>query len=201
VGFTLIEVIVVIVIIAILAAIGVPALTGYIDKAQDKNYIAQARNAMVAARAVIDDAYADGELSFTTSIYAKDGQLINNASGLRRWNLGNISQEITGDQYDFSRRAAALIGETYLENSKESGFWYPNFMGPAGSTVLNADGFLWICYPDGNSQGNPAIYITYKLERLNVSDGSDGNVWYTAWRTGGVYNPAAGFEIYHLVCA
>jgi prepilin-type N-terminal cleavage/methylation domain-containing protein len=39
-GFTLVEVIVVLVILALLAAIAIPALTGYIDKAQDKKYIA-----------------------------------------------------------------------------------------------------------------------------------------------------------------
>jgi prepilin-type N-terminal cleavage/methylation domain-containing protein len=42
-GFTLVEVIVVLVILAILAAIAIPALTGYIDKAQDKQYIAEHR--------------------------------------------------------------------------------------------------------------------------------------------------------------
>jgi prepilin-type N-terminal cleavage/methylation domain-containing protein len=59
-GFTLVEVIVVLVILAILAAIAIPALTGYIDKAEDKKYIADARNAVVAMRAVMAEAYADG---------------------------------------------------------------------------------------------------------------------------------------------
>lgn len=42
-GFTLVELIVVIVILGILAAIAVPALVGYIDKAQNARYIAEAR--------------------------------------------------------------------------------------------------------------------------------------------------------------
>jgi prepilin-type N-terminal cleavage/methylation domain-containing protein len=61
-GFTLVEVIVVLVILAILAAIAIPALTGYIDKANDKKYIADARNAAVAVRTVIDELYAEGTL-------------------------------------------------------------------------------------------------------------------------------------------
>jgi prepilin-type N-terminal cleavage/methylation domain-containing protein len=57
-GFTLVEVIVVIVIIAILAAIGVSALTGYIDKAKDKEFIYKARNVKMAMQTIIDETYA-----------------------------------------------------------------------------------------------------------------------------------------------
>ena len=38
-GFTLVELIVVLVILAILAAILVPALLGYIDRAREKQYV------------------------------------------------------------------------------------------------------------------------------------------------------------------
>lgn len=56
-GFTLVEVIVVLVILAILAAILIPSLTGYIDKANEKRYIAEARSLLVAAQTIISEKY------------------------------------------------------------------------------------------------------------------------------------------------
>lgn len=57
-GFTLVELIVVLVILAILAAILVPALLGWIDKAKEKQILLDARDAYMAAQAVISEDYA-----------------------------------------------------------------------------------------------------------------------------------------------
>lgn len=59
-GFTLVELIVVLVILAILAAILVPALLGYIDRAKGQQIVLNARSAYTAAQAEM------------TSLYAKD---------------------------------------------------------------------------------------------------------------------------------
>ena len=56
-GFTLVELIVVLVILAILAAILVPALLGYIDKAREKQVTTNAEAAYVAAQALATEAY------------------------------------------------------------------------------------------------------------------------------------------------
>lgn len=56
-GFTLVELIVVLVILAILAAILVPALLGYIEKAREKQIINNAEAAYVAAQGLCAEAY------------------------------------------------------------------------------------------------------------------------------------------------
>ena len=61
-GFTLVELIVVLVLLATLAALLVPSLTGYIDKARQNAVIAKARAVLVASQVVVTEAYADGKL-------------------------------------------------------------------------------------------------------------------------------------------
>ena len=66
-GFTLVEIIVVLVILAILAAAMIPALTGYIDKANEKTAIAEARNVVTAAQTLASEEYAlHGGAEFST---------------------------------------------------------------------------------------------------------------------------------------
>ena len=57
-GFTLVELIVVLVILAILAALLIPALTGSIQKAQQKQIIAETRQCVMAAQTLADEYYA-----------------------------------------------------------------------------------------------------------------------------------------------
>ena len=57
-GFTLVELIVVLVILAILAAILVPALLGYIDRAREKQELINAKNCLNAVQAELSEQYA-----------------------------------------------------------------------------------------------------------------------------------------------
>ncbi len=59
-GFTLVELIVVLVILAILAALLIPALTKYIDKAKEKQVVAETRQSVMAAQTLADEEYAKG---------------------------------------------------------------------------------------------------------------------------------------------
>jgi type IV pilus assembly protein PilA len=64
-GFTLIEVIVVLVILAILAAIAIPALTGYIDKANQRAVVTEAAQIRTGLQAISSDSYTTGAGAMT----------------------------------------------------------------------------------------------------------------------------------------
>ena len=71
-GFTLVELIVVLVILAILAAILVPALLGYIDKAREKQVTTNAEAAYVAAQALATEYYGKTNKANVTAANAKN---------------------------------------------------------------------------------------------------------------------------------
>ena len=56
-GFTLVELIVVLVILAILAALLIPTLTGYIDKANKEKVVAETRMVVMAVQTELSEAY------------------------------------------------------------------------------------------------------------------------------------------------
>ena len=75
-GFTLVELIVVLVILAILAAMLIPALTGYIDRSNQEKLKATTRQVVVAAQTVVSEAYSesDGEFSYLlTNVFTNGG--------------------------------------------------------------------------------------------------------------------------------
>ena len=84
-GFTLVEIIVVLVILAILAAILIPTLTGYIDKANKKAVVAEARSALMAAQTIASEKY--GAKDTTAPTAAEVAKLAEVAEG----NIGTIS--------------------------------------------------------------------------------------------------------------
>lgn len=75
-GFTLVELIVVLVILAILAAILVPALLGYIDRAKGQQIVLNARSCYTATQAEMSSMYGTGDdISNITSTNHKDSIL------------------------------------------------------------------------------------------------------------------------------
>ena len=71
-GFTLVELIVVLVILAILAAILVPALLGYIDRAREKQYVLNAKSALTATQAELSAIYGEDAPSKLSTLAARN---------------------------------------------------------------------------------------------------------------------------------
>lgn len=66
-GFTLVEVIVVLVILAIMAAILIPSLVGYIDKARENSIVTETRSAVQAVQTLASEKYAVEKGTSTTT--------------------------------------------------------------------------------------------------------------------------------------
>jgi prepilin-type N-terminal cleavage/methylation domain-containing protein len=151
-GFTLVEVIVVLVILAILAAIAIPALTGYIDKANDKDWEVSARNAVMAVRSVLVEAYGDGTLGKSHPEYINDGSYWSGApSGRKQFSVRTISNYDTSDNDAYFKSAARLLGS--------------EFPGP----FTDYDDSSWSLFlfspddPSYNIMNAPAWYLSFRL--------------------------------------
>ncbi len=99
-GFTLLEVIVVLVILAILAVVLIPALTGYIDKANEKSAVAEARSVVMACQTVASEAYAekvkfggDDAIAFKNSDYEKEALALAEIDGSGEISSVNFSDK------------------------------------------------------------------------------------------------------------
>lgn len=124
-GFTLVELIVVLVILAILMAILIPALTGYIRKAQERQVRAEGRMVLMAAQTTLDE-------NFTT-LATLDNNDITQIRELSEI-VDNAHFTIT---YDTDYKVVTL---NYYDGARsisytEAGGWAENI----GNTAITAD--------------------------------------------------------------
>lgn len=86
-GMTLVEVIVVLVILAILAAVLIPTMVGYIDKANQKTILAEARSVLLAAQTIESELYAEEDTLNET----EDTELLKRVTDLAGVAEGSVS--------------------------------------------------------------------------------------------------------------
>ena len=116
-GFTLVELIVVLVILAILAAILVPTLLGYINKAQDEKNYSTAQTMRVAAQAVYDDEVGHGTAITEGDTVGKNDQT---ASKQSVTDLAGVDTGKVADDYSFTVDAKGQItgGTVTIDGAK-----------------------------------------------------------------------------------
>ena len=171
-GFTLVELIVVLVILAVLAALLVPSLTGYIDKAKKKAVITEARDVWTASQAALSECYALYPESFTANS-------ANNKSNCRfsvcinnKWvdNVGKISNAAlyalqknpkdTVEAGTASRRVSAMV-LAYLDPARVTTRTQPGGMmaKTEPETSKQKQSALYILRGQGNHQRYKAKYV------------------------------------------
>jgi type II secretory pathway pseudopilin PulG len=193
-----VEVIVVLVILAILMAIAVPTLTGYIDKARDKELEMRARDLSVAMQTVLNETYGAGQLnSAEARDFIESGDPADDGSlTLKRFTVSKLSQIVAGGPRVFGTEAWGLVYGPVKD-------WTFDFVycAPKGSdaTLWTADAFYCYSLQDVQSDGT-VVYMSYGLTRADeLVWGQKRQDFHNAVKDGTIqYDPNAGYEIYHL---
>lgn len=153
-GFTLVEVIVVLVILAILAAILVPSMIGWIEKAEQKAAVAEAQGIYKAAQAAVVEQYAvNPDFAAAASRYTYQGQPRGRVSNNILYRVQHHASDLNESPVD-AAIAQAVLG--YLNSEFYASAAYPlsSRQNPLGASVAQ--------YEKQNKQ--PGINICYTLQ-------------------------------------
>lgn len=169
-GFTLVELIIVLVILAILAALLIPALTGYIDKARKSQVVAETRALTQAVQTEMSTLYGSDEYAEqisknkrTFTVAAKDGAAVSSTN----------KQTIT----DLDKRYTAIVNLSEVPSlTKGTGPFF---------AVSDLSGKLrWVVYNDGKgyygvycqADGSVTSYTKDELKTYNSYDKYIGKI-------------------------
>ena len=173
-GFTLVELIVVLVILDVLAALLVPALTGYIEKSRKNAVIADTRAITQAAQTELSMAYATDDFQ---SLKSKKKFIFASKTGTTI--LGYNNDEITKNAKKYYEDIVTLSEVSSLKDGKNGRFQViADHSGVVQAVVYsNGKGYCAIyCAEDGltevytNMEANVNSYFSYTGDTIQVFD-------------------------------
>jgi hypothetical protein len=187
------ENIVVIALLTALAALMVFMFVGYAGQAKNERYVFEAREHVIAARAVLSESFVTGDLASLSRVVVLDDE----SPLSRSWSLAQLSEYDTGDPALFQQRVIELIEGTPppLNGSDPWDLW---LVGPASATSFgDADGFLYIVWPEEQAGfgSESVVYVTYRVDHVDANNAED---FLAAFWQQATYNPETGFETYRF---
>lgn len=177
------ELIVVLTILAILAALLIPALTGYIKKAKEKAIITEATDVWKASQAALSECYALYPESFTDPAPSKppcrfatyiDDEKVSNLGRVTNAAL-NALQQNPNDQTEVntsSRRISRQVLD-YLDSTKKSDARYL-FTAPSGKNTWNTTCNNFLGSNPGSREVLLQIFHTADGRVVAINFGKDG---------------------------
>lgn len=207
-GFTLVELIVVLVILAILAAILVPALMGYIEKAREKEDLTGAENVVVAVQSCLTEEYGRDNGCITTNVNVGNNKKEDRRSIITAAVNNNGDVDAAGT--DFAKKVFELaefkpyvlvvgLGSTdkYYDTDKHKVYtcYYAMYLKDKNSDPIYFDGETWRReYPKeiGIINGQNVLKKSgIKLQFYLLANG-DSKKTYTVETTNSVWNYLKG---------
>ncbi len=136
-GFTLVELIVVIVILAVLAAMLVPALIGYVERARREKDYQAASTVYTAAQAAITEAYASYDLDKGT---AGDWTKTSDTNGVVYDLAGVDSSRVTDFTFHYNANLVIEYGSVTVKTNNKETTYYMYRDGSWGPEAYDANG-------------------------------------------------------------